>query len=275
MDYRFSNALGYTQTQLAELHTIGFTGYFFPMVATPESSADSWRVYAIDANRSIIMRDASGAFVGLARVAVRGTRGWCAGFGIAPAFRGMGAGTALAARMAQVARETGLATLQLEVLEQNIAAQRAYERAGFTTRRQVVIVEGATAALPEPAASVRIEDAGWDVIVPHLVRGELPVWQRELATLLTLDVTIGAVRSEDGRVSALAVHRANGRAQILAHATESATSDDELLALLHWAGRGMERIHLSDEPEDSPFLARLRTLGFTEIARQREMLLAL
>lgn len=280
-DYTFSNALGYSQTQLAELHNLSFSGYFFPLTSTPESSADSWRIYSIDANRSIVMRDAaSGAFVGLARVAVRGRRGWCAGFGIAPEYRGRGAAKVLAARMVAVARETGLASLQLEVLQQNIAARTVYERVGFTTRRQVVIVQAPLSALPadsedEGAGAVRVEEVGLNEIAPSLLQSDPPTWQRELASILAIDVTVGVARGRRGESSALVVHRANGHAQIMAHATSDTTSDAALLSLLRWAGRGAGHLHLTNEPEQSPLLKRLRALGFAEIARQDEMVLPL
>lgn len=276
-EYRFSNALGYTYAQLAEMHNLTFEGYFFPLTTTPESFADSWRIYSVDANRTIVMRDGDGAFVGLARIAVRGRRGWCAGFGVAPAFRQRGAAKALAARMTKVARETGLATLQLEVLDRNLAARSVYEGAGFAVRRQLVVVEAPVAALPEASADMagRVEDAGLDEILPYLARGEAPAWQRELATILATGVSVGAVRGEYGHAAMLAVHRANGRALILAHAAKAATPDAALAALLRWAGQDMERVQLLTEPVDSPFLARLRALGFVEIAREYEMILAL
>ena len=62
--YRFSNALAYTHAQLAEMHNISFTGYFFPMTMSAETSAWFWRVYQIDAASCVVMHDEHGAFVG-------------------------------------------------------------------------------------------------------------------------------------------------------------------------------------------------------------------
>src|SRR5579871_258051 len=110
--YRFSDATGYTLAQMTEMHNESFSGYFMPATMTPEMTAHFWRVYQIDASRSVVMHDQTGTFVGMARVGVRGNRGWCGGFGIAPAFRGSGASKLLAAEMVRVARDSGLTTLQ-------------------------------------------------------------------------------------------------------------------------------------------------------------------
>jgi ribosomal protein S18 acetylase RimI-like enzyme len=118
----FSNALNYTHIQLSQMHNASFQGYFAPMEITAEMSADFWRINQIDATRCVIMHDAHGAFVGMARIGSRDKRGWCGGFGIMPQFRGTGASVLLADQMLRVARESGLKTRQLEVLRQNTPA---------------------------------------------------------------------------------------------------------------------------------------------------------
>src|SRR5258708_2094982 len=148
-EYHFSNASGYTHAQLSEMHNLSFSGYFFPMTLTTEMNADFWRIYQIDANRSFAMHDQNETFVGMVRLATRGKRGWCGGFGIAPQFRGTGASTILAKRMVQVARESGLATLQLEALTQNIRAIKLYKKVGFISQRRLFGLTIVTDALPD------------------------------------------------------------------------------------------------------------------------------
>ena len=81
--YRFTTALDYTFAQLAEMHNISFSGYFFPVEMTPESIASFYRVYSVAPQHCVVMHTVDGAFVGLAKPALRGSRAWCAGFGIA------------------------------------------------------------------------------------------------------------------------------------------------------------------------------------------------
>jgi predicted acetyltransferase len=114
-EYRFSNLVNYTHTQLSDMNNTSFHGYFFPWTMTSEESAEYWRVNHVDANASVAMHDQNGAFVGLACIATRGLRGRCSGFSIVPKFRGTGASTLLAKQMVRVVRKQGLKTLQIEV----------------------------------------------------------------------------------------------------------------------------------------------------------------
>ena len=150
-EYQFARALTYDFGALANMFTEAFTGYFFPMNMTPEALANHWRLYHIDGARSMVMRDEEGTFVGMTLIGVRGTRGWCGGFGIAPAFRGHAAGKRLARAMVETARASDLRSLQLEVLSQSEPARAIYESAGLTVRRRVRTVELAIAALPDGA----------------------------------------------------------------------------------------------------------------------------
>src|SRR6266568_8200029 len=177
-DYHFSDATGYSHIQLAEFHTASFEGYDFPMQITAAQSADFWRANQIDANRCVIMHDEAGKFVGMARMGTRGLRGWCGGFGITPAFRGTGASGLLAAEMVRVARESGLKTLQLEVLTQNNKAIKTYEKVGFARTRRFFGLELETEKLPQVNAG-KIEK----VAVEELFIGQKmltrPWWDNE------------------------------------------------------------------------------------------------
>lgn len=272
--YRFSNALGYTQVQLAEMHTASFSGYFFPHVLTPEASADFWRVHQIDANLSVVMHDQDGAFVGMARMGRRGQRGWCGGFGIAPEFRGSGASKLLAAQMVQAGRDAGLATLQLEVLTQNIRAIKLYEWAGFVSQRRLIGIELATDALPA-GADIQTETAATEALLPWLAGAERPCWDRELATLLTMRVEALLAPGAAGRMNGVIVRRTGERAQVQTVVLQSDLTDAELAALLRRAAGNAAKIQVSNEPEASPFLTCCRRLDFAEFFSQYEMLLTL
>lgn len=274
-NYRFSNALAYTHAELAEMFNASFSGYYFPANITAEMSADFGRVYQIDARACVVMRDEQDAFVGLARMGVRGARGWCGGFGIVPEFRGTGASKLLAERMIQQARESGLTTLQLEVLTQNIKAIKLYEGAGFVATRRLIGVQIETAALPEAAASCHAEAVDLASLLPRLYEGQQPDWEREPASILTMRAEAVAVPGNAGGLNGLIFRRAGEKIQILAAILQSDLTNAELAALL-WAAAGEATgIQVYNEPEDSPFLARCRDLGFTEFFSQHEMFLTL
>lgn len=274
MDYHFSNALGYTHAQLAEMHNTSFSGYFFPMAMTAEMSADFWRLNQIDAMRCVVMHDEKGAFVGMARMGTRERRGWCGGFGIAPEFRGSGASKLLATEMVRVARDTGLATLQLEVLTQNIRALKLYERAGFTITRRLFGIEIDTAALPDDA-DLQTKAVPIEALLPQLQNADRPYWGRELIGILLAHAEAIVAPGTDGRVNGLIVQRNNQKIQILATVLPKELTDREIAALLRHVAADATGIQVYNEPEDSPFLASCRRLGFSEFFSQHEMFITL
>ncbi len=273
--YRFSSALDYTHAQLAEMFNASFSGYYFPANITAEQSAGFWRVYQIDAAASVIMHDEHGAFVGMARMGTRGARGWCGGFGIAPEFRGTGASKLLAAQMVQVARERGLTTLQLEVLTQNIQAIKLYEGVGFVPTQRLIGIEIAPAALPNAAPALQAQAAAPETLFPRPYEGYQPDWEREPASILTMRAEAVAAPGADGLLNGLIFRRAGDKIHIEAASLPSDLTNAELAALLRAAAGNAATIQVYNEPEDSPFLARCRNLGFTEFFSQHEMFLTL
>lgn len=273
--YRFSNALGYTLEQMSEMHNASFSGYFMPIEMTSEMTADFWRVNSIDALRSVIMHDESGAFVGMARMGTRGKRGWCGGFGIVPDFRGSGASRLLAEQMVNVARASGLSSLQLEVLTQNVRALKLYERVGFNITRRLFGLELATTALPVAEGEApQVERAAPERLLPQLANAARPCWDCELTTILNGASEAIITSDPHGRLSGLIVQRGKN-ATILATLLQSDLPDAALVELLRQAAGEASNLAVFNEPEESPFLARYRALGFNEFYSQYEMYMEL
>ncbi|GCE45422.1 acetyltransferase (GNAT) family protein [Thermosporothrix hazakensis] len=273
--YRFSSTLHYTPAEITEMQNVTFSGYFFPQTMTPEMAAEVWRCYDVDMVHTVVMHSLNLAFVGLARLALRGWRGWCGGFGIVPRYRGTGASTHLAERMIYKAREAGLKTIQLEVLHQNIPAQKLYKRVGFETLRQLLSVEIATKALPESPA-LEVEELDPERLFPWVAFDVRPSWQRELASIATLKsraYTLAGKRFD--RPTGLITERRKAHLRILAAINHTALTDGELLALLRHAAGDAVGIQLINEPEESALLRRCRDFGFFDVFGQYEMFLTL
>lgn len=273
--YHFSNALGYTLEQLNEMHNASFQGYFVPIMMTPEITADFWRTNQIDALRSVVMHDEAGAFVGMARMGTRGKRGWCGGFGIVPEFRSRGASTLLAEQMVRVARETGLDTLQLEVLTQNVRAIKLYERVGFTTTRRLLGLEIATSALPVGSATLRCEPIAREALLSSLAGGDQPCWGNELSSILAGSSEAIIAIGPDGRINGVVLQRGDDKIRIQALLLQSKLTKEELASLLQQAAGSASSIQVYNEPEESLPLARYRALGFAEFFSQYEMFMKL
>ena len=272
--YRFSHALGYTLEQMSEMHNASFRDYFMPVEMPPEMTADFWRTNNIDALRSVIMHDEAGTFVGMARMGTRGKRGWCGGFGIVPEFRGSGASRLLAEQMVRVARDSGLSTLQLEVLTQNERARKLYERVGFTTTRRLFGLEIASTAL-SAGAPVHTERVAVESLLPRQTGSVRPCWGCEPATILADTAEAVVLPGPGGQLNGVIVHRGQQRVSILASFFDSGLSDAELAALLRQAAGDAGGLVVFNEPEESPCLARYRALGFGELFSQYEMWLTL
>jgi ribosomal protein S18 acetylase RimI-like enzyme len=278
-EYRFARALAYDFGALADMFTSAFTGYFFPMSMTAEAMAAHWRLNHIDGARSLVMLDAEGAFVGISLIGARGTRGWCGGFGVAPAYRGRGAGKRLAREMVETARASGLSSLQLEVLTQNDAARAIYEAAGLRVRRRLQTVEIALAALPggadishRAAASIVVAGALPDVDAALAIQ---PIWQQELASLLAITTETTQITDGAGVRNTLICARSGDKTRILVAAVAPTLTERELTGLLRSAAGESAAIQLVNCPASDATLARCLALGFNEVYSQDEMFLAL
>lgn len=275
--YRFSNALGYTFEQLAEMHNASFSGYFVPISMTAAQIADFWRINQINATRCVVMHDENGDFVGLARMGTRGTRGWCGGFGITPAFRGSGASKLLANEMVRVARESGLTLLQLEVLSQNSRARKLYEQVGFVVHRRLFGLEIATSALPTSSSpSLPTENISAETLLSRFQqRSHQPCWNLEAASVLTANTEAFVASGPDGHQNAVIVQRIDDKIRVQAVLLQGQFTDEAFAALLRTAAADATMIQVYNEPEESPLLQRYLALGFTEYFSQDEMLLKL
>lgn len=238
-------------------------------------TADFWRMNQIDALRSVVMHDEAGTFVGIARMGTRGKRGWCGGFGIVPEFRGSGASTLLAEQIVRVARETGLDTLQLEVLTQNVRAIKLYTRVGFTITRLLLGLEIATSALPAGSTTLQSEPVAEEALLSYFAGGDQPCWGREQVSILAAPVESIIAIGPDGRINGLVMQRGDDKIRIQALLLQSKLTDAELASLLRQAAGSASGIQVYNEPEDSLLLARYQALGFASLFSQYEMFVKL
>src|SRR5579859_6427042 len=115
---RFVSGAEASLESIADLFTRSFAGYFYPILANAEALAIRVRNEHIDLYHSTIMIiDEQPA--GLALLALRRDRAWCAGFGIIEPFRGRGLAHPLMGELIAQTRKAGAARLALEVLTRN------------------------------------------------------------------------------------------------------------------------------------------------------------
>ncbi len=127
----------YSTSFLADLMTRSFEAYFVPINITDTVLLTMLRRDGIDLTASrVLMKD--GEPVGLAMIARRGWTNRLAAMGITVNARGSGVGTWAMAQLVAEARERGDKEMLLEVIEQNTAGVKLYEKSGFKKMRRLV-----------------------------------------------------------------------------------------------------------------------------------------
>jgi hypothetical protein len=179
----------------------------------------------------------------------------------------------------EVARESGVRHVQLEVLTQNWAA-RSYERAGFVTTRRLLVLQG-TLAGAGAHAEAGIRDAVWrapgDVPDPagqlaRLHAAYAPAWTREPHSALsdTNGLRCLAVGSADALEAVLLLREHGDALQVVDAAACNAAAAHRLVAGMASEYPGRE-LRLVNEPEGSPLADTFASAGLVEVLAQYEM----
>lgn len=175
MTLSMQSALDYTLPDLAALLDRAFTGYLVPMHFTAAGLASTLPSDSIQLHLSrVILRDDQPT--GVALIARRGWTIRLAAMGIVPEGRGQRIGEWAMGQLLDEARGRGERSMVLEVIEQNTAAVRLYERVGFTKRRRLV---GLTAHQPVIAPAPAPEEVDIREVATAITRYGLPdlPWQ--------------------------------------------------------------------------------------------------
>lgn len=181
MNLSFEPLLHRSPADISEVLNHAFEGYIMPANFRPELVAYMVRNDAIDLMASrIVLRNGKPAGIGL--IARRGDRSRLAGMAVVPDARGQGVGRRLMEHLLAEAAERGEQAMELEVIEQNTAAVRLYERVGFKQLRRLV---GFVAEPNAGAAAAGLQEAPlMEVAAKVLASGwpDLP-WQISGGTL--------------------------------------------------------------------------------------------
>ncbi len=266
----FAPASNYSLINLANIFTRSFAEYFYPGTTTPEVLSRRVREEQIDLRASQVLLVGIEP-AGIALIARRGQRAWCAGFGVMLAQRGHGYAHALAEAMLNAAREAGASHFSLEVLTRNDKALRVYERAGMQITRRLLILSwrpGESAALEPPAPLSEAEPA--DLVLRHFAafHPAPAAWQREPASLLSLADARGLIL-HDGKHHAYAIVGANDEhLRIYDLGATNVASADKLLHALQIRARSITSVN---EPQESPLTAAFLRAGFIVADEQHDM----
>lgn len=189
----FASAATFPLERVTQAFNLGFAQYYLPMNQTPEGMAAMMRENDVILDASAVLL-IDGAIAGIGLVAIRGRRGWVAGMGVAPVWRGQGIGQQLLSHLLDNLAARGVNWAQLEALDANAPALALYHRMGFQVIRPLTVYHGELHATHDAshagkrvrAVTLRFALGDFDHFHPVA-----PAWQRERATLARMR---GAVR---------------------------------------------------------------------------------
>lgn len=139
---------------LADLMTRSFEGYFVPVHITETAMYTMLRRDGIDLPSSRVLMNEDEP-IGLALIARRGWTSRLAAMGITVNARNGGVGTWAMQNLIEEAKERGEKEMVLEVIEQNTAGVKLYEKVGFTKVRRLV---GYKIENPQVESSAELEE---------------------------------------------------------------------------------------------------------------------
>jgi ribosomal protein S18 acetylase RimI-like enzyme len=252
----------------------GYEGYIVPVHLDEAQLRGHFDHHNIDLGASRLAYD-DGQVVGVALLGIRGRRGWVGGVGVNAAYRGQGVGRGLMNALLDSAREGGLETVQLEVIQGNEAAHKLYLSLGFKDSRRLLIVERQPVAGGEASdlsiQSVPAADALAYAAEFHAVANP---WQREPESLQPLAARMnGWLAVRDEWVTAYAVGHSGERAvqwMDMGCAAGETNALRELIEGVHAQYPGAVG-HFVNIGEDEPVWPVLANLGYVETLAQFEM----
>jgi len=240
---------------------------------TPEFFIDGFRVHNVDFGHSVVALGAGGQIVGIAVLARRGERAYCADFGVVAEFRRRGIGRGLIEAFLEETRRTGASTVELAADAGKTAnpAVRLYEGAGFRTVRTLVSLRGNAGELARgpAAASIRPCEVGALLDWYGGERSAKPLWERELPSLLA-EADAGALLAvRDGEARAFLLYSwraALGMTELLHLGLSAEAVAEDVRPLLVAAGAGAPNDSLLDQgqPNSSHWHRLLLAAGLRE-----------
>lgn len=265
-------------TALTAAFNSAYNDYFIPMRLTRDQLERSYDQTSVDYAASRVALDGE-RIVGFGFLGVRARRGWVGGVGVIPSHRGRGIARQVMADLLDNARHQELETVQLEVIEDNVAARTLYESLGFSVQRRLLVI-GCEELPPAPPApvSVRLSSAASVLRYYDSFHPVANPWQRQRESLhYAAQGVQGWTLDERGQLLAYAIGYEWDDVLTLLDVAFSPGREDAfktlMAALHHQFPRAICR--LTNLGEDDPAWPPLQALGYEEKLAQYEMFIRL
>lgn len=264
----FASAATLSLEALADLFTRSFAEYFYPGATTVQTLANRVRSESIDLLSSpLILVDAEPA--GIALLARRGERAWCAGFGICLPFRGRGLAYALAGELIARARDAGARRLTLEVLTRNTRALHVYLQAGLKITRRLLVFSWSPDDDEHGPVESLIEADPPELLAHFAALHPAPAaWQRDLPALLVQSGLHGLMLADTTPTGYVLVSGDAANTRIVDLGAGDPEAAYRLLGGLQARSSSLLSVN---EPAESPLSAAFYRAGFLVADEQHEM----
>jgi ribosomal protein S18 acetylase RimI-like enzyme len=259
---------------LVRLFNTAYSDYAVPLRLDRAALEFTISVCDIDLAASRVALD-DGEPAAFAFLAVRCDEGWIGGMGTVPAHRREGLGEAVLTAALTEARASGAASVRLEVIVENTAALRLYEKLGFRRTRDVVVwlLERRSSLESSARPVAHAEAQAW-------IAANRPApepWQRADETLERVRSRgtgfEGLVAERDGEPVGAALYQPG---EELLRVVQIAARDEDAAAELLVAAAGRSKlVRLLNAPADEPASLALERLGARAEIRQHEMVVRL
>jgi ribosomal protein S18 acetylase RimI-like enzyme len=141
MQFKFESAKDFSIEDLTDFYNQTREDYLVPMRMNKEDMQDYIHTFDIDLGISIVAMDQTGdRFAGLGMLGMRVKQGWITRLGVVAEFRKIGVGQMIFKRLLVNSERGGFIELQLEVIVGNPGAKKLFEKSGFESRRELVIL---------------------------------------------------------------------------------------------------------------------------------------
>jgi GNAT superfamily N-acetyltransferase len=177
----------FTFHELAEIYNKTRVDYIVPMPMNGKRMVEYVNHYDVDLEHSLVsIASEDQQPNGLCMVAVRGNRSWITRLGVNPLSRRHKAGESMMRRLIQMSKDKGLAKIQLEVIVGNEPAYHLFQKLGFVTLRQLMILRRPPAPVSHSIQTYHNDVIDDDNQIRQILelRADTPAWTEENVSLL-------------------------------------------------------------------------------------------
>lgn len=269
----------FTFDQLAELYNQARVDYIVPMPMNGRRMQEYVHYYDIDLTASALAYNQEQLETGIAMLGIRGSRSWVTRLGVIPHRRGGKIGQFLMEVLLAESVSRGIERVQLEVIVGNEPAYSLFEKLGFVSVRELLVIRRPP-GMPEnnpiaEAAEVNEIDDG-RILYYLEQRTTAPSWLDETASLLNAGNLRGLhVRMPSGEETWVIFQRTPF--QITRFALGPSASPEAMRSVLYYVHKEfpMQDAKIENVPVDSPEWPVYQSMGYFEVFRRIEMYLFL